>query len=388
VITRNNAPSNRGKTGILYSVASMKKYSKVVALNIGITLMIFGGAEIFSRGLSAGFSEPHIFSNFKTRNEEMKEVFLNAENEFDRKVFCDIAHKTDLGNQLVARLLKQSSAFKNLPRGEIWALGGSTTEEIDCPSSTPWTDYLQKFVTQKVRNYGKSAKNSDYSIEVLKKNISEGRIPGTVLWSNWLNEVLVHGDANDPNFSELQKKYVLKANPPFSRSKYWGHRLSKTLYENSYFCRGIVNLSNRISSSKERITSEDISNFQVHMDMINQNGEMEVPFFPPAFGGNVDEYIRYTLDNIRLNLEKLNQLSRQHGFEVILLYEPVAQEHYKKFYPTWNHFFENIWYPQNHKAFLEGAEQYGWKSVDMQGEFRKKRNELGSRSFSKIDDLF
>jgi len=380
----------------------MKYHLKMMARNGFITLAFFGGVEILSRGLSVGFSDsvPHIFSNLKARNQEMKGSLLNVESEFDRRVFCDFAHKTVLGNQLVARLLSELIPIQSLPGGEIWALGGSTTEETDCPDTVSWTFFLQESILQKsnlnktepqkVVNFGKSGANSDYALQVLEKKLTQGHIPGTVLWSNWLNELLIHGDDKDVNFFELRKKYKLKENPRFSQWRILGLRISKTLYEFSYFCRGVMNLTHRISYSVEQMDSEDIINFQSYMgiDMASEILEDQISFFPSAFENNSEKYLSYVLDNIRINLEKLDRLSKQYGFQVVLVYEPRSPRYYKKVYPALNNFLENHYYPQNSQAFYEAVNKYHWKNVDLQKEFAKKRAQMPSGIFSKVDNFF
>lgn len=287
---------------------------------------------------------------------------------FEKVHFCDFIHKSQKGQKLVSKYIDNSFNFKD--EKNIWFFGGSTIEGRDCDDSQEtFSDLLTKKYTKKIfSNYGKGGKNSDYSINLLKKKLALGEKPDLVMWGHWINEFLVNGDYRDHNFKKLNGDYDLKKNEK-------NHNLRKlilssnlTLYKHSHFFRLTTNVLLNLKSTFSPFF------FKVHLGGVASESSELVSLFPPAFKQDKKAWISYSLKNYKYNLDSLLELSKKNNFKIVLIYPPHIENYYKETNFGLNQFLEEEWYVEVKKLMINVSQGNDWQFIDLHEQFKNGGN--------------
>lgn len=307
-------------------------------------------------------SDPKVPSNILLYRQEFHKRRRDL-HPFYKTYFCDQTHKTEIGNKLKSDLLMNLFDFGKYQN--IAAFGGSTMEERECsPKQVNWTDNLSRLFPQKeIINYGKSSKNSDYSIAKLKEIINSGKKIELVLWGHWINEFLVNGDQRDNNYEILKKEFDLGINHEISKIHTFIDRLNYTFYTKIAFWRlasnSIIKLSSNIPFNAFMRHNENDGSYPQDLD-----------FFPEAFKNNRQNWIKYSLKNYEINLNQLHELEQRYNFEVVIVYPPHIENYYLHYNKELNNFLEFEWYAKVHALMKYKAKEFKWAFIDLHEKFK------------------
>ena len=179
-----------------------------------------------------------------SKNKDVFFYFIN------KKVDIQIFDLSDLKINIISNrsIKKTTSRIKTRNTGKnIWVFGGSTSD-IACrkTNSTSWANEYQKITGDKVFNFAKSGRNTDFSIKILQSELEKKNViyPDIIFWANYVNELDVLFTGLDLNKEKLNIKHDI--NYSANKRLLFLKRLDLTFYENfvSYFF--LKEISNRL----------------------------------------------------------------------------------------------------------------------------------------------
>jgi len=348
---------------------------RITLLIIAPTILFFITLEVVMVCLSMFNNNSGVFLDRTIERPEFHRRYINSLDEFDQEAFCNFIHKKKKGHILVAQHLRQYlTNTKSKPR-LIWAMGGSTTWGEQCKSGTTWPIELQKlFPNDTIINYGKGNMSSDYSVKLLEEKLKDKK-PDIILWSHWINEILVHGNERDINYDVLKNSFDLEKVPKKKYAKLLLQRINKTLYKHITFYRMIDNKLMDLANSR---TFVDLSfDLFVEHHTVDSKDYFSMPealIGNDAFKGNRSEWIRYSLENYKINLSKVLNMTQRHQIELIMIFQPFIHDYYKDYSPKMNVFLENNWYSALKKLMIDTSHNNNWTFVDLDNHFQDLRN--------------
>lgn len=318
------------------------------------TLIFFSLIELVFVVVDVSFS-PKILRNYTIVRNEVYDRYTNHIDPFYRDRFCDFIHQKAEGHRLIASCLADYFKEKHKldSKSLIIAIGGSTTQGDDCESGTRWTDELEKLLKVKVLNLGAGGENSDYSLNVLKKNLAEGSAPDFVIEGDWINEI-------------FEQSYTTSsATLLFYRSYY-------TLYKHLRSFRFLSNITEDIN--KKEFTTADIRKFMLHQGTPMEEilGDKKFNFTRKA---NSTSLFSLALEKYSNNMKLVSDLSHQYRFKVVSLNFPYVKDYYRNFSEKLNSFFEDRWIPKIKEQQKKEAIKYNFELMDAEKcveDFRKK----------------
>lgn len=290
--------------------------------------------------------------------------WIDKESDPYKKLFCDFVHKRDLGAKLTAETL-YGEIEGQLSGRKIWVFGGSTTEKDECLKKNEIRgggDYLRKFSNNKaIRNFGKDGKSSDYSINIVQKEVLKESVD-VVIWAHWINEFVYIGKERvlDEDIIKEQKINILSNQN--NRRETFLLALGMTLYRHSKLYRFLRNLYDDYR--------KDIFNNEGLRRRIELHYEDDL--FPPPFFQDEESWMNYSIEKLKKNLSMLKSLSDQHNFEVIVLFQARFKDYYKKLNPSLNDLFENRLFPRLEKELKLTTKKLNFKYIDINKNIEQK----------------
>ncbi|UCE06675.1 MAG: hypothetical protein JSW07_01130 [bacterium] len=199
-----------------------------------------------------------------------------------------------------------------------FAFGGSTTQGSDISSS--WPEELRKCMPAlSILNLGRNGSNSDFAIRILKRKLRKSK-PDIVFWANWINEldIITNGPDENREYFEKYRKDLLFPGIHFPKIKIFILRLDRTLYERMAFYLLLKEFVDELAVANENDEETE-----------NEWGRKELDL---------------SILNYQLNTKKVLELSKNYGFELIVVRPPF----------NWSIYFgDNIQTPKHYKTVYE-----------------------------------
>jgi hypothetical protein len=222
------------------------------------------------------------------------------------------------GHQILAKEMLRSETLQRLladPRyadGPItaWAFGGSTTAGRNYSAdASSWPEELEKLAPDRLRivNHGENGFSSDQSIDKIKRLLKSEPAPQVVFWANWVNESDVLYFVMDRNYEALARKFPELGSPEL-RQKLWSRNAHRYLLRSL-----VVSLDKRLVVF--RLLREALSGVTP-----TAPSEQNISTLADVF---LDRGVAVTVENYRINLDELLELSRQYGFQVVIVRLPI-----------------------------------------------------------------
>lgn len=310
-------------------------YLKKYKLLIGFSLILLF-LEIFLRFF---WAEPGNFRHNPLDSKfEALGVAIKQKPQFYQERFCDSIHQTKYGEKEASAcifndikpLVKTTGAVLNL-----LTAGASTTHGYNCNSETSWPNELSLLDAKlNILNIADDGGYSDESIIKIENQLQQNKIPDILIWGHGFTEFLFYGDERDINWEKLKLDYNLIAELQKDRA-YKENLILKvlrfdiTLQKYIYFYKFLRTKFNLVTLAIQNgyikfllsLPSEEDSNSNAREKFIASSGFLGGPvrmMFSEATQN-------YALNNYRLNLQRLSNLSQKHKFKVVCIKFPYVK---------------------------------------------------------------
>ncbi len=270
---------------------------------------------------------------------ESLRIAMKQAPKFYQDRFCDSVHQNKFGEKNVAACIlkdiKDFSQAKEKNYINALTVGASTTRGNNCDSETSWPSELSRYDSRfKILNLADDGAYSDESIIRIEKELEKKNIPDQLIWAHGFSELLFYGDERDINWATLNRDQILmetlrkdgvyKENTIISIL-----RFDLTLQKYAFLYKFLRTKFNLALISIKNGYSEFVLTLEPSAE--NQTSARENFTISSGFLGGPVRMIfseptqNYAINNYRLNLQRLSDLSQKYKFKVVCVKLPFVR---------------------------------------------------------------